>query len=319
MSDTKRTDSRIDDMDFSALDRELAQMAEETPDVPADFHASWVQKIREEAQAGEKPAVPDEGKASRREALRRQRKYILSAAAAIVLLVGGVAITRNNPGNRSLQTPVQTAQPETKRDEAPAETGEYEEAADMEEAREADGAAVTYMETAMEEAWETDGTVMADMETAMEESARADAEAEMSAEEDDAFALGAYPDAGEPREDETNTASGTAVMAAGIASGSAGETAAKAEKAGTKAAEANAEEAPEPVPAHTSGPTAEPTAEPTAKPAAEEPAAETAVEEPEPFLQSVWTFLLDAAPWILGGVIIILFLVTYVFHIGGKQ
>ena len=47
MSDQEKNTGRTDDMDFSALDEELARMAEETPEVPADFHENWARMIRE--------------------------------------------------------------------------------------------------------------------------------------------------------------------------------------------------------------------------------------------------------------------------------
>ena len=44
------TDSgNLSDQEWTELDRELAQMAEETPEMPADFHAQWTERIREEA------------------------------------------------------------------------------------------------------------------------------------------------------------------------------------------------------------------------------------------------------------------------------
>ena len=53
MSDQKQNTGRTDDMDFSALDEELARMAEETPEAPADFHDNWTKMIRKEAAAGQ--------------------------------------------------------------------------------------------------------------------------------------------------------------------------------------------------------------------------------------------------------------------------
>ena len=91
MSDQEKNTGRTDDMDFSALDEELARMAEETPEVPADFHENWTRMIREEAAAG-KP----ETAAGKPRKGRGQLRYILSAAAAFVILVGGVVIARNN-------------------------------------------------------------------------------------------------------------------------------------------------------------------------------------------------------------------------------
>ena len=64
------------------LDRILEEMAEETPEMPADFHARWTEKIHEEQQTE-----------PHREQ-KRQIRYILSAAALFVFLIGGTLITR---------------------------------------------------------------------------------------------------------------------------------------------------------------------------------------------------------------------------------
>ena len=53
-------------------DEILAQMAQDVPEMPADFHARWTEQIRAEA-AGSR-------KADRRQESRRQWRYFLSAA-----------------------------------------------------------------------------------------------------------------------------------------------------------------------------------------------------------------------------------------------
>lgn len=73
----------------AALDRMLEQMARETPEMPADFHARWTEAIR--AEAGEAPRT-ETGK--HREG-RRQLCYILSAAAVFIFLIGGTLLTRS--------------------------------------------------------------------------------------------------------------------------------------------------------------------------------------------------------------------------------
>ena len=73
----------------AALDRMLEQMARETPEMPADFHARWTEAIR--AEAGEAPRT-ETGK--HREG-RRQLRYILSAAAVFIFLIGGTLLTRS--------------------------------------------------------------------------------------------------------------------------------------------------------------------------------------------------------------------------------
>ena len=75
--------------DLVALDRMLEQMAKETPEMPADFHARWTEAIR--AEAGEAPRT-ETGK--HREG-RRQLRYILSAAAVFIFLIGGTLLTRS--------------------------------------------------------------------------------------------------------------------------------------------------------------------------------------------------------------------------------
>lgn len=71
----------------AALDRELAQMALDAPEMPDDFHARWTEQIRAEAEKNRS--------GSRRES-RRQWRYILSAAAVFVFLIGGTLLTRNS-------------------------------------------------------------------------------------------------------------------------------------------------------------------------------------------------------------------------------
>lgn len=73
----------------AALDRMLEQMARETPEMPADFHARWTEAIR--AEAGEALRT-ETGK--HREG-RRQLRYILSAAAVFIFLIGGTLLTRS--------------------------------------------------------------------------------------------------------------------------------------------------------------------------------------------------------------------------------
>lgn len=68
-------------------DEILAQMAQDVPEMPADFHARWTEQIRTEA-AGSK-------KADRRQESRRQWRYFLSAVAVFVFLIGGTLLTRS--------------------------------------------------------------------------------------------------------------------------------------------------------------------------------------------------------------------------------
>ena len=74
------------------LDRELAQMAQEAPEMPEDFHARWTAQVRAEAQ---------QAKTLSRKEGRRQWRYILSAAAVFVFLIGGTVLTRSIRAGRS--------------------------------------------------------------------------------------------------------------------------------------------------------------------------------------------------------------------------
>ena len=107
MNQEKPKKNPIADVDFSELDRELAQMAGETPEMPADFHAKWTRAVRVEAAgmtAAEAPKSSAEtkkapGETPRKPEGRRQLKYIVSAAAAFVLLIGGALLTKDRAGN----------------------------------------------------------------------------------------------------------------------------------------------------------------------------------------------------------------------------
>ena len=77
-------------------DRILAQMAQETPEMPADFHARWTEAVRAEA-AGQQTEKKHE--------VRRQWRYILSAAAVFVFLIGGTLITRGMKKDKAAKAP----------------------------------------------------------------------------------------------------------------------------------------------------------------------------------------------------------------------
>ncbi len=80
--------------DDKELDRLLEEMAETTPDMPADFHDNWMKAVREEAGKQKSPVS--------------QWPKILSVAAAFVLLIGGVILVRSN--GQKQQTAI-TAEP----------------------------------------------------------------------------------------------------------------------------------------------------------------------------------------------------------------
>ena len=86
--------------ELKTLDQQLAEMAQETPDMPEDFHSRWTEKIREEARKEENPAREEE-KPVRKEN-RRQWRYILSTAAVFVFLIAGTLLTRNQDKKNSI-------------------------------------------------------------------------------------------------------------------------------------------------------------------------------------------------------------------------
>ena len=94
----EKNEERID------LDRMLAEMAQETPEMPSDFHARWTEAVR--AEAGQ-------AKTEKKQDSHRQWRYILSAAAVFVFLIGGTLLTRgmDQKDARSNQAAVSTAAP----------------------------------------------------------------------------------------------------------------------------------------------------------------------------------------------------------------
>ena len=97
----------------AALDRMLEQMARETPEMPADFHARWTEAIR--AEAGE--ALRTE--TGKHWEGRRQLRYILSAAAVFIFLIGGTLLTRSMNQTDLVNKPAAvTAAPAEKTDAA---------------------------------------------------------------------------------------------------------------------------------------------------------------------------------------------------------
>ena len=79
----EKNEERID------LDRMLAEMAQETPEMPADFHARWTEAVR--AEAGQ-------AKTEKKQDGHRQWRYILSAAAVFVFC-GVRAFVRRSIGD----------------------------------------------------------------------------------------------------------------------------------------------------------------------------------------------------------------------------
>jgi len=291
MSDQEKNTGRTDDMDFSALDEELARMAEETPEVPADFHENWTRMIREEAAAGKTEtaaAGPRKG--------RGQLRYILSAAAAFVILVGGVVIARNNgllQGRTSAPEPPVTASNMLMAEEPVQEAAEsvYDEA----EAA-AEQAGFPAMSADSMPAPETGllSAKAADKGAALEAKAAEGVQnsgpaVPMPAATAEPTALPVLMTVETDEAPKTGTAgSEPADMAAG-----------EAETEETAAAEEAAEK-------------------PAGDPGAET-AEDSAGEDARSFLQRAWEGLLGAVPWILGGAIIVLFILTRVIRPENKK
>ena len=92
----KKTDQELDIM--------LAEMAEEVPPMPADFHERWTAVIRSEAK--NKPVTEEKGHKTPERLVLWTR--ILSAAAAFAFLIGGTILYRNSKRSLSLSAvPVQ--------------------------------------------------------------------------------------------------------------------------------------------------------------------------------------------------------------------
>ena len=279
MSDQEKNTGRTDDMDFSALDAELAKMAEEAPEVPEDFHENWTRMIREEAAAGRPAAAAKPRKG------RGQLRYILSAAAAFVILVGGVVIARNNgllQGRTSAPEPPVTASnmlmaADTVQEAAESVYDEAEAAAEQAGFPEMSADSMPAPEAGLLSAKAAEGVQNSGPAVPMPA-----ATAEPTALPVLMMGSAAV---------ETNEAAETETAGSSPADMAAGD--AETEKT------ASAEKAAE-------GPDAE-TAEGSAK------------EDARSFLQRAWEGLLDAVPWILGGAIIVLFILTRVIRPENKK
>ena len=327
MNQEKPKKNPIADVDFSELDRELAQMAGETPEMPADFHAKWTRAVRVEAAgmtAAEAPKSSAEtkkapGETPRKPEGRRQLKYIVSAAAAFVLLIGGALLTKDRAGNEprkaaETETVTMEAAEEDSADAVTAGAGAVSgRAAEAPEAAEAYGAADMMMPapTAMP-------TMQPTMQPAMKAAEPAVNNALLLSEP--AAESAAY-DAEEPAMSAEAAEEFTAYEAEEAAPAEYAEAAESAAYDAGEAVPAEPVTAAEEAPAAPEMP-AEAPAEPA--PAAEAAATEDEEEEEETteerrsFLQSVWSFILNATPWVLGIVILGLFILTYVLKFGRK-
>ena len=279
MSDQKQNTGRTDDMGFSALDEELARMAEETPEVPADFHDNWTKMIREEAAAGKPETTAEKSRKG-----RGQLRYILSAAAAFVVLIGGVVLARNNGLLQGTKTVP----------EAPALMADSQTAGKTSEAAEAvyEDAAVPMEQTVL--LGMNADSMPAPAPEAENMAAAGKAEAAEAVQDSVPAALMVMSTAMPPK-----PAAGDPEISAGADNGETASVEAAAEEAET---EETAEEAPEEALAES----------------AEDPVPETAADEGEEearsFLQRAWEGILSAVPWILGGAVVVLFILTRVIR-----
>ena len=306
---------RITDPDFSALDAELAALAQETPDVPADFHDQWVQAVRKDAENNPREGIPAGGNkaAGHKADIRRQRRHILSAAAAFVLVIGGVWLLRDrtNVLDRRNTAPAAREQAAS----APVQGGggpedPAPEAVPTEDTELAMSAAVPLEDEALglTAAMEEPEAPAQDVNVgAAAGNWYGEAEAAYEADEAAEYIAFAADTGGPAAESEA-------------AESEAAENRNSPEKIAAKQAEAAQAPMTTAMPEMTAVP--EPTAVPEAAeaPAAagEAPAGEPADDAAAPgegeeisFLQRVWNFVLEATPWILGAVVIVLFLVTY--------
>ena len=268
------------------LDALLAQMAEEVPPMPADFHDRWVNAVRADAQQKAEPARGE--KPGKIVSMNRWAR-VLSTAAVLVFLFGGTLLYRNS---RKPLSPVSSVPPAVLSSREDAEVSQEDSAAE-DEAMEFAG-----------EAGESGCFAMPEIQTDREE---ADVPRENSAgESGPSIAAGGAGESGyavsEPaQEARENTAGESRYQAA------------EKDKAVTDAEEAEFDSAAE---APAVQPTALPTAAPTLPPAeAEEEAAAGIAEKPEAeetagpagflqeaggFFADMLRFLLLALPYLLG-------------------
>ena len=129
----KKTEAEQMPVTDAELDAALAQMAEEVPPMPADFHARWMNAVR--AEVGSTASTEEPVRKQPVSIVRWTR--ILSVAAVFVFLIGGTLLYRNS--KKSLTSSVPFAAEERKAAETvvePAAGAVTEEAEEAEEAKE---------------------------------------------------------------------------------------------------------------------------------------------------------------------------------------
>ena len=279
----KKTEAEQMPVTDAELDAALAQMAEEVPPMPADFHDRWMNAVRAEAGS----TAPAEEPAPKHTLSIVRWTRILSVAAVFVFLIGGTLLYRNS--KKSLSSPVSfEAEKQDAVETAVEPATELAAGAVMETAEEAEEAAVEeplMMESYMQAA-AVDGAA----------GVPADAEAE---DREALKAAGAVQNAftAAPKE-----AAETDAEEADYAMEAAYEEESAMEAAAYEAAEEAAMPAPTKAltPAPTAAPTASPTVEPTAVPTVEpEPEQTGFLPAAGAFFTDMGDFLLAALPYLL--------------------
>ena len=279
----KKTEAEQMPVTDAELDAALAQMAEEVPPMPADFHDRWMNAVRAEAGS----TAPAEEPAPKHTLSIVRWTRILSVAAVFVFLIGGTLLYRNS--KKSLSSPVSF---EAEKQDA-VETA-VEPATEL--------AAGAVMETA-EEAEEAAAEEPLMMESYMQAAAvdgAAGVPADAEAEDREALkAAGTVQNAftAAPKE-----AAETDAEEADYAMEAAYEEESAMEAAAYEAAEEAAMPAPTKAltPAPTAAPTASPTVEPTAVPTVEpEPEQTGFLPAAGAFFTDMGDFLLAALPYLL--------------------
>ena len=279
----KKTEAEQMPVTDAELDAALAQMAEEVPPMPADFHDRWMNAVRAEAGS----TAPAEEPAPKHTLSIVRWTRILSVAAIFVFLIGGTLLYRNS--KKSLSSPVSfEAEKQDTVETAVEPATEIAAGAVMETAEEAEEAAAEeplMMESYMQAA-AVDGAA----------GVPADAEAE---DREALKAAGAVQNAftAAPKE-----AAETDAEEADYAMEAAYEEESAMEAAAYEAAEEAAMPAPTKAltPAPTAAPTASPTVEPTAVPTVEpEPEQTGFLPAAGAFFTDMGDFLLAALPYLL--------------------
>ena len=149
------------------MDALLAEMAEDAPEMPADFHERWTRAVRKEAAAS---AGPEQKATLPRRGWTVQARRLAGAAAVMIFLIGGTLLSRDSLREKTLQTTaVQAPRTESAgHEEAPAAAGESaaERAGEAETAAAgADAARLTY--AAGEAAEADEAAAMEDMDAAV--------------------------------------------------------------------------------------------------------------------------------------------------------